>query len=255
MPGQPIQEFGRNERLKTGLKFFKSFTSSPGFLSRGLAMADLKQSRTMPVVREIFMILVMAGTRTSRYCLVRGVRIGSRLQLFEAVFKISSSMLASVTGSKTQNFEPVNGSKTGGSADCHAHHHHLLTIIIIMWVFFLILVVDVPVAVAVVICCLCYVIVLLLVIIINIVNISFIIVIIINSSIIIIIITIIIIIIIIVIILIYFILVFTSEKNNDTGLFIDIFFKTYEAYMLPGHNFPVIIVSFSLPSTTRLLGK
>ena len=80
-------------------------------------MADLKQSGTMQVVREVFMILVMTGTRTSRYCLVRGVGIGSRLQISEAVFKISSSMLASVTGSKTQNFEPVNGSKTGGSAD------------------------------------------------------------------------------------------------------------------------------------------
>ena len=80
-------------------------------------MADLKQSGTMPVVREVFMILVMIGTRASRYCLVRDVGIGSSLQLFEAVFKISSSVLASVIGSKSQNLEPVNGSKTGGSAD------------------------------------------------------------------------------------------------------------------------------------------
>ena len=49
-------------------------------------MADLKQSGTMPVVREVFMILVMTGTRISRYCLLRGVGIGWRLQLFEAVF-------------------------------------------------------------------------------------------------------------------------------------------------------------------------
>ena len=107
----------RNGRLETGLKFFRSFTSSPGFFSRGLTMADLKQSGAMPVVREVFMILVMTGTRASRYCLVRDVGIGSSLQLFKAVFKISSSMLASVTGSKSQNLEPVNGSKTGGSAD------------------------------------------------------------------------------------------------------------------------------------------
>ena len=80
-------------------------------------MADLKQSGTMPVVREVLLIVVKTGTRSSRYCLVRGVGIGSRLQHFEAVFKISSSILAYVTGSKTQNFEPVNGSKTGGSAD------------------------------------------------------------------------------------------------------------------------------------------
>ena len=34
-------------------------------------MADLKQSGTMPVVREVFVILVMTGTRASKYCLVR----------------------------------------------------------------------------------------------------------------------------------------------------------------------------------------
>ena len=80
-------------------------------------MADLKQSGTMAVVREVFMTLVITRTRTCRYCLVRGVGIGSRLQLFEAVFKISFSMLASATDSKSQNLEPVNGSKTGRSAD------------------------------------------------------------------------------------------------------------------------------------------
>ena len=80
-------------------------------------MADLKQSGTIPVVREVFMILVMTGTRASRYCLVRDVGIGSKLQLFEAVFKISCSILASVTGSKSQNLKLVNGSKTGGSVD------------------------------------------------------------------------------------------------------------------------------------------
>ena len=39
-------------------------------------MADLKQSGTMPAVREVFMILVMTGTRACRYCLVRDVGIG-----------------------------------------------------------------------------------------------------------------------------------------------------------------------------------
>ena len=80
-------------------------------------MADLKQSGTMPAVREVYMILVMTGTRAARYCLVRDVGIGLKLQLFEAVYRISSSTLASVTGSKSQNLKPVNGSKTGGSAD------------------------------------------------------------------------------------------------------------------------------------------
>ena len=80
-------------------------------------MTDLKQPETMPVVREVFMILVMTGAGTSRYCLVRGVGIRKRLQLFEAVFKISFSMLASVTGSKSQNFELVNGSKRDVSAE------------------------------------------------------------------------------------------------------------------------------------------
>ena len=45
-------------------------------------MADLKQSGTMPVVREVFMILVMTGTRACKYCLVRDIGIGSSLQLF-----------------------------------------------------------------------------------------------------------------------------------------------------------------------------
>ena len=63
------------------------------------------------------MILVMTGMRTSRYCLVSGVGIGSILKLFETVFQISFCMLVSVTGSKSQNLEPVNGSKTDGSAD------------------------------------------------------------------------------------------------------------------------------------------
>ena len=49
--------------------------------------------------------------------MVRDVGIESRLQLFAAVFLIRFSMLASVTGSKSQNLELVNGSKTGGSAD------------------------------------------------------------------------------------------------------------------------------------------
>ena len=79
----------RNGRLETGLKFFKSFTSNPGFLKRGLTTAVFKQSSTMPVVREVFMILVITGTRTSWYCLERGGGTGSRFQIFEAVFKIS----------------------------------------------------------------------------------------------------------------------------------------------------------------------
>ena len=52
-------------------------------------MAVLQQSTTMLVVRKVFMILVMIGMRTSRYCLVRGAGIGSRLQLFEALFKLN----------------------------------------------------------------------------------------------------------------------------------------------------------------------
>ena len=35
-------------------------------------MADLKQAGTMPLVRDVFMILVMAGTISSMYCFVRG---------------------------------------------------------------------------------------------------------------------------------------------------------------------------------------
>ena len=95
----------RNGRLETGLKFIKSFTSSPGFSSRGLTIAYLKQSETMSVVREVFVILVTTATRTSRYCLVRGVGTGSRLQLFEAVFKSAEecSLLSQVQSHRTWN--------------------------------------------------------------------------------------------------------------------------------------------------------
>ena len=71
----------------------------------------------MPVVREVFMILVMTGTRTSRYCLVKGVGTRSRLQLLTQFSKSAEACLLLSQGSKPQNFEPVNGPKTGGSAD------------------------------------------------------------------------------------------------------------------------------------------
>ena len=71
--------FERNGRLETGLNFFKSFTSRPGFLRRGLTVAVLKMSEIMPVVREVFMILVMTGTKMYRHYSVRGVGIKSRL--------------------------------------------------------------------------------------------------------------------------------------------------------------------------------
>ena len=37
----------RNGRLETGLKFFRSFTSSPDFFSRGLTMADFETVRNL----------------------------------------------------------------------------------------------------------------------------------------------------------------------------------------------------------------
>ena len=49
-----------------------------GLLHRGLTVAVLKQTGTVPVVREVFVILVMAGARTSGHCLVRGVGTEAR---------------------------------------------------------------------------------------------------------------------------------------------------------------------------------
>ena len=48
-----------------------------------------------------------------------GEKCWDRIEItaFEAVFKISRKLVGSVTGSKSQNSEPVNGSETGGSAD------------------------------------------------------------------------------------------------------------------------------------------
>ena len=50
-----------------------------GVLHRGLTVAVLKQTGTVPVVRDqVFVILVMTGARTSRHCLVRGVGTEAR---------------------------------------------------------------------------------------------------------------------------------------------------------------------------------
>ena len=68
-------------------------------------MADLKQSGTMPVVREVFMILVMTGTRASRYCLVRDVGIGSRLNFLRQFSEsaLACSLLSQVQSHRTWN--------------------------------------------------------------------------------------------------------------------------------------------------------
>ena len=68
-------------------------------------MADLKQSGTMPFVRVVFMTLVITGTRTPMYFLVRGVGIGSRLQLLRQFSKsaLACPLLSQVQGHRTLN--------------------------------------------------------------------------------------------------------------------------------------------------------
>ena len=69
----------------------------------------LSMSAVMVHVSHAYKNMDMARERIRmfRYCLMRGVGIGSRLQHFEAVFKISRRTATSVTGSKSQNSESV----------------------------------------------------------------------------------------------------------------------------------------------------
>ena len=71
----------------TGLKFFLSFVSSPGFFESGVTIACLNWrggggGGIIPVEREALTINVINETRSSRHCLVMKVGIGSSTQLF-----------------------------------------------------------------------------------------------------------------------------------------------------------------------------
>ena len=87
------------DRFDTGLKFFISFVSSPGFFKSGVTIACLKWGGTIPVEKEALTINVINETRSSGHCLVREVGIGSSMQLFVGDFKMSSRISSSVTGS------------------------------------------------------------------------------------------------------------------------------------------------------------
>ena len=112
-----FKNFGEKWKIRDRPKVFQIIHIKSWLLKWRFDYGWLETVRDYASCERVFMILLMTGTRTSRYCLVRGVGIGSRLQLFEALFKISFSLLASVTGSKSQNLEPVNGSQSGGSAN------------------------------------------------------------------------------------------------------------------------------------------
>ena len=57
----------RNGRLEMGIQFFKRCLSSDDFFKRGLTTAVFRSRGTMPVVRDVLMMLVMVGKRMSRF--------------------------------------------------------------------------------------------------------------------------------------------------------------------------------------------
>ena len=81
--------FDRNERLETGLQFFKLFGSSDVFFLRsGITMAFLKTEGKTPVCRDLLIMAVTAGSSWSKHSTKRDVGIGSSEQVFWESFKI-----------------------------------------------------------------------------------------------------------------------------------------------------------------------
>ena len=74
--------FDRNERLETGLWFFKLFGSSDVFLRSGITIASLKIEGKTPVCRDLLIMAVSAGSSWSKHSTKRDVGIGSSEQVF-----------------------------------------------------------------------------------------------------------------------------------------------------------------------------
>ena len=62
------------------------FGSSDGLFNKRLTTAVSKSDGMVPVVRELFMMFVMVGKRTSRFSYKSVVGIGSSLHVFGTVF-------------------------------------------------------------------------------------------------------------------------------------------------------------------------
>ena len=92
--------FEINGWLDTGLKCFKSFVSSPGFVKTGIMTACLTCFGTVHVERETLITAVINGTKSFRHCFMREDGIGSNMPLLPADWTISSQISLSVTRSK-----------------------------------------------------------------------------------------------------------------------------------------------------------
>ena len=68
-----FKNFGQKWKVRNGTDFYffklkkKRFLSSDGFFKRDLTMAVFRSRGAVPVVRNVLMMLVMVGTRMSRF--------------------------------------------------------------------------------------------------------------------------------------------------------------------------------------------
>ena len=83
-----------------GWQFFRRFLSSDGFFIRGFTIAVFRPRGTMPVVRDVLMMLVLFGKRMSRLSYRSVVGMGSSSHDFAGVLLIIFKTKSSVTGSK-----------------------------------------------------------------------------------------------------------------------------------------------------------
>ena len=93
-------------RFDTGRKFFKSFGSSPDFFNIGVTTACLNGGGTIPEQRELFIILVIRGSRSERHSLAKEVGMGSNMQVLVGDSTMSLRISSSVTGWKRQSLGP-----------------------------------------------------------------------------------------------------------------------------------------------------
>ena len=92
--------FGQKRKVRDGTVVFRRFLSSDGFFSRGFTIAVSGSRGTMPVVKNMLMMLVMVGKRMSRLSYRSVVGMGSSSQDFAGVLLIIFHTKSSVTGSK-----------------------------------------------------------------------------------------------------------------------------------------------------------
>ena len=88
---------------------------APRLLQEWRYIACLNWGETIPVEREALTINVINETRSSRYCLVMEVGIGSSMQLFVGDFKMSSRISSSIVGSNWESCGPSKMAKVGDS--------------------------------------------------------------------------------------------------------------------------------------------